>query len=345
MRYILFLTFLLLTSCNPKPIRESEKSFPKERVLVLFQDLPENRDGYLPAFEQWAKGTFNPAKFQVEAKLVTVGAQAEEAGVDKRPKGIFELLKVAEEGEVDLLVLVGRFPDKTYGEVLKEIPTTRVLFLDTSFAGKPSPNVRIAKIAYRDLFFLGGAIGGLMTVTNVISLLVDESLPYVAAAEKYFKVGAVWTRPNIRIARIGLKVISRSKDVSAELAESLEEIFNVAQADVLFTVTDSFYADAQESATRHRNLSVGYGWNRDKIGRGGVVTSVVKRYDRAIYLAVKNWDRWAASKPVVLGASEGVVDISGFAEYERNRGPKPEVTEPIMDVLDKLVHGDIEIEE
>ncbi len=231
-----------------------------------------------------------------------------------------DLRQVAETG-ADLILVSSDF-DTVVDRVASDYPDTSFVAIDPSWIKKEQPNVTEVHFAVEDSAFLAGVAAAMRSTSGVVGFIGGNPTFSVEQSRTGFEQGATFRNPDIKVLSSylgpvenpGVKAI-RSPDLAQELAAQLF----AEGADVIFYDAGESGRGVVDAA---REYEVGHPWvigsNVDAyvtaasgLDREYILTSTVKRFDRAVEQAVASFlDGTLQSGEQVLGFAEQAVGWS-----------------------------------
>lgn len=191
--------------------------------------------------------------------------------------GASHLRKYAEEG-YDLVIATGFLLKDACEQVAKEYPNIKFAIIDTEVN---APNVTSLVFKSEEGSFLVGSVAALVTKTNTIGYIGAQNTPFFSKFESGYVQGIELINPN---AKVLSKYVDGENpflvpDRGYELANQLID----QGADVIYTVAGSTGIGAIEACKKRGVYAIGVDNDQDYIEKGIVITSMVKRVDKAVY--------------------------------------------------------------
>jgi basic membrane protein A len=203
---------------------------------------------------------------------------------------------------------LGRQAGSALASVVSRLPGTRFVYLDSSVLGTPvaRPNATGVPFADAESGYLAGYLSGLMSAR--ISVVASHPAPSVRRLVRSFERGARNARPRVAV-RVDYSHSSMNQPVCERLANKQID----QGSTVVFAAAGTCGLGALAAARIRGVWGVGHatgGWNLGS----HVLASTVKRYDRAVILAVRWFLHGTLPRgDVVLGLDDeavGIADIS-----------------------------------
>jgi len=250
--------------------------------------------------------------------------------------GVNHLRQYAKEN-YDLVIATGFLFKDSCEQVAKEYPNVKFVIIDTTVN---APNVTGLMFKSQEGSFLVGSVAGLVTKTNKIGYIGAQDTSIFKNFQSGYEQG-------VELVNSKAKIISKFVDGSNpflvpergyELANELID----QGADVVYTVAGATGIGAIEACKKRGVYAIGVDNDQDYIQKGTVITSMVKRVDKAVYdsieLAVNG-----NLKPGVLefGVANGGIDTSEFL-YTKSQLPTGAL-EKINQTKKDIINGKIKI--
>lgn len=250
--------------------------------------------------------------------------------------GVNHLRQYAKEN-YDLVIATGfQFKDACE-KVAKEYPNVKFVIIDSI---ADAPNITGVMFKTEEGSFLVGSVAGLVTKTNKIGYIGAQGTPIFKKFQSGYEQGIGLVNPK---AKVISKIVDGSNpflvpDRGYTLANELID----QGADVIYTVAGATGIGAIEACNKRGVYAIGVDSDQDYIQKGTVITSMVKRVDKAVYdsieLAVNG-----KLKPEILqfGVENGGVDTSEFL-YTKFQLPTGAL-EKINQIKKDIINGKIKI--
>jgi len=236
----------------------------------------------------------------------------------------------------DLIVGVGFVQQAPVEKVAKEFPNTKFLLVDAYAEPK---NVRSIVFKDHEGAFLVGAMAALTSKTQVIGFVGGMDIPLIRRIELGYRKGMEAAKPK---AKLLTNYVGSGSDAwrnpmkAKELALSQYQ----KQVDVIFAPAGASGMGVFDAAEEKKKMVIGCDSNQNWIKPGKVLTSMLKRVDRAVYETIEltTQGKFAGGK-VSAGVAEGMID---FAMDKDNRAlVTPEVEKQVNAFKEKIVKGSI----
>ncbi len=250
--------------------------------------------------------------------------------------GVNHLRQYAKEN-YDLVIATGFFMKDACEQVAKEYPNVKFVLIDSM---ADAPNITGLIFKSEEGSFLVGSVAGLVTKTNTIGYIGAQDVEFFRNFQSGYEQGVELVNPK---AKVISKYVDGSNpflvpDRGYELANELID----QGADVIYTAAGSTGIGAIEACKNRGVYAIGVDNDQDYIEKGTVITSMVKRVDKAVYdvieLAVDG-----KLKPGTLefGVSNGGTDTSEFL-YTKSQLPAGTL-EKINQIKADIINGKIKI--
>ena len=267
---IMVIMALLLTACggSKKETKEDTNSLKIGLVLSTggLGDKSFNDSAYAGLIE--AEG-----KLGVKIKYV------EPANVSE-----FEpFLRQFAEADYDLIIGIGFQMRDSIVKAAKEYPNIHFLMVDEPI---DMPNVISATFNESEGSFVAGALAGMMTKTNTIGFIGGMEVPLIKRFGDGFMAGAKYINPEIITfeAYVGgnspFNDPARGKEMALSMIDS--------KADVVYHAAAGSGMGVFEAAKERGVYAIGVDSNQDAVVPGTVLTSMLKKVDRAVFTVIKD---------------------------------------------------------
>ena len=213
-------------------------------------------------------------------------------------KGYDEIFSVGYDQAPDLLEVSQRFPQRRFAIIDSVVD---------------APNITSVTFKSAEGSFLAGALAAMVSTTKTIGFLGGIDIELIREFEVGFTAGAREVDPAVRVL---VKYIGDFNDVATgnELAALLYE----QGADIVYAAAGKAGLGAIQELRQRRNVyAIGVDSDQDGLVPGRILTSVMKRIDRSVFLlatlAAQHRPRPAH---LALGVKEGAVGLTDF-RYSR----------------------------
>ncbi len=210
------------------------------------------------------------------------------------------------------VIVVGAGIVPVVEQVAREQPNRRFVVIDGE---ADLPNVAAISFADHEAAFLAGAMAGLATRSGIAGFIGGVEVPPIRRFRAGFRQGFLATRPGGRILSAVLGSDSEAwDDPFAALLVARGQI--EAGADVLFAAAGASGLGVYQAAHDAGRLAIGVDANQNYLHPGTMLTSAVKRVDRAVMVATAmlGRDAWKPGQTVLGLRDDGV----GVAFDEHN---------------------------
>jgi DNA-binding SARP family transcriptional activator/basic membrane lipoprotein Med (substrate-binding protein (PBP1-ABC) superfamily) len=220
------------------------------------------------------------------------------------------------------LILVAGFPlGETAAPLVRELPGTRFVFFEAALEPlglSGVPNATAIGFASEPAPYLAGYLAGLVKASQEPRLATGQTISVIGADRNYpvteamieaFIRGARKTFPEVEVLR------EYSNDfVDRRRCQAIANRQIDAGSDVVFPVAGTCSLGALAAAGLRGVWAIGVDGDRSELG-DHILASAVKRFDRAVGLAV----RWAAhgtfpgGRDLILGLEQDAVGLTGIS--------------------------------
>lgn len=192
-------------------------------------------------------------------------------------------------------------------QVAAERPDVRFVIIDSEV---PAPNVLSITFADHEGAFLAGIMAGHRTQTGIVGFVGGLDVPPIRRFLAGYRQGVGRARPEARVLVDLMEGEARAwNDPFAAYLLARGQI--LAGADVLFAVAGGSGLGVHQAAADAGVLAIGVDSNQNALMPGTILTSALKRIDRAVGYAVARLmaPDWTGDA-VELGLAEGGVDVA-----------------------------------
>lgn len=234
--------------------------------------------------------------------------------------------------ETDLIVCVGE-PIK---ESLKEVANA---YTDKQFAIVDEvydiPVGNIAQVTFKEEegAYLAGALAAKITETNSIGFIGDMPDKITDRYKYGFKAGLESINPKIKLED---KYTNTEWDKSIE-GQIAKDMY-ATDIDIIFSVAGNAGAEAIKAAKEANKLAIGVDENRRELAPDNLLTSVLKKYNIAIFNVVKDFGDGNLKFGEVnrYGLESGAISLSdGLSKHVSE-----EVSESINEISEEIQKGE-----
>lgn len=243
---------------------------------------------------------------------------------------------------VDVIVAVGVEWAASIEKAAKENPDLRFIIVDAEV--RDLPNVVSVIFANEEGGFLAGCLAGYMSVSKRVGFIGGVAIPPVRAFRHGYAQGLAYADPEVSMMT---RYISQGPDFSGfqdqDTAYTLAEELYVQGVDIIFAVAGFAGLAVLTEAKEQDRYAIGVDYDQDDVAEGHVLTSVIKRADRAVYQELQRIHEDVFQPGVHLyDLRDGGIALSEM-KYTRDKIPQV-VQEKLLEVEEKIKHGVIEIE-
>jgi basic membrane protein A and related proteins len=281
-------------------------------ALVLGLALPAGAADDRPPGILYALGTkfdksFNESAYRgverFKAKTGIAAREIEITNADQRVQALSALVR----GGAPVVVAVGFDQRDAVAAVADRFPKARLVIIDTVV---DKPNVESVVFRDGEGAFLVGVLGALASKTGTIGYVGGMDMPIIRRIGAGYEAGARWAVPGIKLIENFAGTTESAFTDPARGAELATSQFDRG-ADVVFAAAGITGFGALQAAKDRKKLAIGMDSNQDGLFPGAVLTSLLKRVDRAVFDAFMA-ARAGAWRPGIrsLGLEEGGVDYS-----------------------------------
>jgi basic membrane protein A and related proteins len=235
----------------------------------------------------------------------------------------------------DVIFAVGTMMQDAVKEVAEKYPTVKFVLIDGE--DLMLPNVVSYRFREEEGSFLAGALAGKMSKSGVLGFVGGVQMPLIEKFQFGFEAGAQSTNPNISVL-VGYAGKFNDPAKGQELAISQMN----GRADIIYhaaggTGVGVIKAVAAKGAGHY---AIGVDRNQDDEAPGRVLTSMVKRIDRAVFDAAnKVFNDEFERGAVVWGLKEDGVALSEMEHTKKDipAGVLKEIDDLKQQIIDKKI--------
>ena len=227
----------------------------------------------------------------------------------------------------------------------RKYPDVVFVLMDDVAASYPE-NVASVTFRQNEGSFLAGALAAMTSETGRIAFLGAADLPVINDFLVGYKQGARYVRPGVKVNVAFIASVlqeGRNPFEASLLAESLAGKLYESDNDIIFAVAAGSNRGVFRAARDYQSFAIGVDSDQDHMAKGYILTSMLKRLDRAIVRMVqKILDGTLENRNYSLGLKEDGVGLSPMT-YTRML-VSPEVQQRI-DILRRAIEaGEIDVD-
>lgn len=328
-----------LAACGSKPAEPkdtdaAEKS--KTKVCVVYSGNLGDKS-YNDSCNEGAQKA--AADFGVEIKNLE-GTTAEEWEAN--------FLSACEDG-YDLVICSSSNFEEYMKEHCANYPNVKFAVIDTVVEGD---NIVSVSFAQNQGSFLAGAAAAMFTQKtdidgvnedHVIGWVGGMDIPVIHDFYVGYEQGAKYIDPDITVLQSFAGTWNdplKGKELALAQFEQ--------GADIVMNVASGTGPGILEGAKEAGKYAIGVDLNQDNEQPGSVLTSMMKRVDRACYLLIESVvkDTFEGNSTAYLTVADGGVSLTDFSVMKEHLGDKfPEdIVEKVKELEEKIVSGEIKVE-
>jgi basic membrane protein A len=218
------------------------------------------------------------------------------------------------------------------------------IFLINDFPMDGFDNVVSTVFAQHEGSFLAGALAGWMTKSGKIGFIGGMDMPVIRSFQSGFNEGAKFANPKIEILESFLSTPDEPLSGFNNPALGFSTASRMYQngVDIIFGPAGLSGNGIIQAARRHQKYVIGVDADQDYMAQGYVLTSVMKRLDRAIVTVL---DRIYSKEKITgtysFGLKEGGVSLTPMA-YTKKQIPL-EIQEKVAQLRQDIIDGKIHV--
>lgn len=238
----------------------------------------------------------------------------------------------------DPIIAVGFGHAPALTKVAPDYPDTRFSIIDMTVE---APNVQSLVFREHEGSFLVGLLAAMATKTRAVGFLGGMDIPLIRKFACGYEQGVRHVDPGIEVYRNMAGVTPDAWNDPVKGGELARSQFDRG-ADIIFAAAGNTGLGALQAAADSGRLAIGVDSNQNHLHPGSMLTSMLKRVDRAAYEVFKTAleDTWT---PGVrrMGLREGGID---WALDEHNRALiTPEMETAANAARDAIIAGEIKV--
>jgi len=186
------------------------------------------------------------------------------------------------DGGVDIIIANSWEYEELIREYAPKNPETLFVLNDVAISG--FENVISLVYSQHEGAFLAGALASLVTQTNKIGFVGGMDIPVIGSFERGFEEGIQYINKNIKLTKkylagngtvgVGFKIPRLGYTIAQQLYDS--------DVDVIFSVAGLSGNGVIRAAAERKRYVIGVDSDQDSMAKGYVLTSVMKRMDKAV---------------------------------------------------------------
>ena len=258
------------------------------------------------------------------------------------------LLAACEEG-YDLVICSSSNLEEYLKEYAPAYPNTKFAIIDTTVE---ADNVVSVSFAQNQGSFLAGAAAAMFTEKadiegvneqKVIGWVGGMDIPVLHDFYIGYEQGAKYINPDIQV----LQSFAGTWNDPLKGKELTLAQYDQG-ADIVMNVASGTGTGILEGAKEAGKYAIGVDLNQDADQPGSVLTSMLKRVDRACYLVIESVvnDTFKGNEVSYLTVADGGVGLTDFAVIKESLGDKfpQDIVDKIAELEEKIVSGEIVVE-
>ena len=257
--------------------------------------------------------SFNEAAFNGAEKFRAETGIAYRAVEIPEPSKREDTLRAAARGGATIVVAMGFAQGPSVARVALEYPATRFTLID---AVVDRPNVQSVIFREQEGSFLVGMAAALVSKSRAIGIIGGMDIPPIRKFFAGYVQGARHADPDIVVRRDFVGTTPAAWNDPARGADLANRQFDRG-VDVVFAAAGGTGLGVYRAASKRGRLAIGVDTNQNYLHPGTMLTSMVKRVDRAVHEAFKSAANGSWKSGVRrLGLKE---DGVGYALDDHNR--------------------------
>jgi basic membrane protein A len=276
------------------------------------------------------------------------GAQTKVLESENDPTNREENVRAAIDEGADIVIVLGFEFNDIIPKVAAETPDTQFLIVDQCIENPPA-NVHCAVFKEYEAAFLIGAIAASLSETGHVGTISALDIPFLHRYTDGFAEGAKYVKPDIEVSTLWV-----GSDVTAfsDPARAKEQALAMAAdgADHIFAAAAASNFGIFEAAKEQNFFTYGVDVNQCPSAPGHVVENLIKRVDTAIVESVDKILSGSKENPLVYGVADKGIGLVALTTDKPEDSQceimkHPELIETIKGIQDKIISGEIKIED
>ena len=201
------------------------------------------------------------------------------------------LLRAFAQRDYDLILGIGFAQKEAIRKVAAQFPQRHFAIVD---AEVEAPNVRSLMFEEHEGAFLVGAIAAMTSKTGKIGFVGGMDIPLIRRFQIGYEAGAKKINPQLVVLANFVGVTSEAWNNPPKGKELALAQYD-GGADVVFAAAGASGLGVLDAAEERKKLAIGCDSNQNWTKPGGILTSMLKRVDQAVYATVEaaKAGRWA----------------------------------------------------
>jgi len=259
-----------------------------------------------------------------------------------------ENVRAAINDGANIVIVLGFEFNDIIPKVAAEAPDTQFLIVDQCIENPPA-NVHCAVFKEYEAAFLIGAIAASLTETGKVGAISALDIPFLHRYTDSFAEGAKYVKPDIETSTLWV-----GSDVSAfsDPARAKEQALAMAAdgVDHIFAAGAASNFGIFEAAKEKGFFTYGVDVNQCPSAPGHVVENLIKRVDTAIVESVDKIMAGSKENLLTYGLAEKGIGLVALTTDKPEDSQceimkHPELIETIKGIQDKIISGEIKIED
>lgn len=282
--------------------------------------------------------SFNSSAFrggqEAEGKIPGVKVKVVE-GRDDRAEPVLRSL-VAK--NYDLIIVVGFSQAEALSKVAQAHPKQKFVLIDSKIE---APQVKSVIFAEHEGSFVVGALAGWVSKTGKVGFIGGMDIPLIRRFQMGYEAGFKHVRKDGTVLTHFTGVTGEAWN-NPPKGKELALSQYASGADIIFAAAGATGLGVFDAAEKEKKLAIGVDSNQNGIKPGFVLTSMLKRVDRAVFESIKEAQGGAFRPGIqVFGLKDEGVD---FAMDEHNKKLiSPEILKKAQDLKGEIIAGKIQV--
>ena len=193
------------------------------------------------------------------------------------------LIRSFAQRKFDLILLIGFSQADPLKRIAPQFKDQHFVILDGVV---DLPNVKSLIFSEQEGSFLVGALAAITSKTSKVGFIGGMDVPIIRRFEMGYKAGAQYAKPQIKVFSNYIGITGDAWNNPAKAKELAVTQYNQG-SDVIFSAAGASVVGVFDAAEENKKFAIGVDLNQNWVKPGFVLTSMVKRIDRAVFQSIK----------------------------------------------------------
>lgn len=248
------------------------------------------------------------------------------------------LLRAFARKDFDLIIGVGIAQAESIQKVAARFPDKRFAVVD---AEVNAPNVKSLLFQEHEGSYLVGALAAMKSKTGKVGFIGGMDIPLIRRFQKGYEAGVKKVNPKAEVIVNYVGVTSSAWNNPPKAKELALSQYS-SGADVIFGAAGGSGMGLFDAAEENKKLAIGVDSNQNWIKPGYILTSMVKRVDKAVYDTVEQVSKGVFTPGVArFGLNDQGIDY--VVDEHNKKLISPEEKQKLDELKSKIVKGSITV--